>query len=129
MTNRPVGDLCQSQVWSVQPGDPIDAIGEEMIARRRTWAPVLDPTGTLVGVISAWDLLHMQAKGSPRHTPAWQACSGKPLTVAPDTPAQDAARLMREAHVHHLLVVSPQGKLLGVVSPLDLLAERQQQAG
>ena len=29
---------------------------------------------------------------------------------------------MREAHVHHLLVVSPEGKLLGVLSSLDLLA-------
>jgi CBS-domain-containing membrane protein len=35
---------------------------------------------------------------------------------------------MRKAHVHHLLVVSPQGKLLGVVSPLDLLVA-QQRAG
>ena len=129
MTNRPVSEFCQSHIWSVQPDDPIDAVGEEMIARRLTWAPVLDSTGSLIGVISAWDLLHMQAKGSPGNKPAWQACTYKPLTVPPDTPAEDAARLMREAHVHHLLVVSPQGKLLGVVSPLDLLAEQQQQAG
>ena len=128
MTNKPVIELCQPHVWSVQPGDPIDAVGEEMIARRHTWAPVLDSTRALVGVISAWDLLHMQAKGSPGHTPAWQACTYKPLTVPPHTLAEDAARLMRNAHVHHLLVVSPEGKLLGVVSPLDLLAERQQQA-
>lgn len=128
MTNRPVSELCQPHIWSVQPGDPIEAIGEEMIARHLTWAPVLDSTRSLVGVISAWDLLHMQAKGSPGRTPAWQACTYQPLTVPPETPAEDAARLMHEAHVHHLLVVSPQGKLLGVVSPLDLLAGRQQQA-
>lgn len=125
MRNRPVIELCQPHVWSVQPHDPIDAIGEEMIARRLTWAPVLDSMGSLVGVISAWDLLHLQAEDKPGRTPAWQACTYKPLTVPPETPAAEAARLMRKAHVHHLLVVSPQGKLLGVVSPLDLLAAQQ----
>jgi CBS domain-containing protein len=126
MNDRPVIELCQPNIWSVQPDDPIDDIGEEMVARRLTWAPVLDSTAALIGVISAWDLLHLQAEDRPGRTPAWQACSYKPLTVSPETTAAEAARLMRDAHVHHLLVVSPQGKLLGVVSPLDLLAQQQQ---
>jgi CBS domain-containing protein len=128
MMDRPVIELCQPHVWSVLPDDPIDAIGEEMVARHLTWAPVLDSMATLIGVVSAWDLLHMQAEDKPGHTPAWQACTYKPLTVLPDTPAAEAARLMREAHVHHLLVVSPQGKLLGVLSSLDLLAAQELKA-
>jgi CBS domain-containing protein len=127
MMDRPVIELCQPQVWSVLPDDPIDAIGEEMVARRLTWTPVLDSMATLIGVISARDLLHMQAEDKPGNTPAWQACTYKPLTVLPDTPAEEAARLMREAHVHHLLVVSAQGKMLGVLSSLDLLAAQKQQ--
>ncbi len=79
-------------------------------------------------MVSAWDLLRLQAEDKPGHTPAWQACTFKPLTVLPDTPAAEAARLMREAHVHHLLVVSPQGKLLGVLSSLDLLAAQELKA-
>jgi CBS domain-containing protein len=126
MMNRPVIELCQPHVWSILPDDPIDAIGEEMVARRLTWAPVLDSRATPIGVISAWDLLHMQAGGKPGNTPAWQACTYKPLTVPPDTSAEEAARLMREAHVHHLLVVSEQGKMLGVLSSLDLLAAQEQ---
>lgn len=125
MMDRPVIELCQPHVWSVLPDDSIDAIGEEMVARRLTWAPVLDSTATLIGVVSAWDLLHMQAEDKPDHTPAWQACTYKPLTVLPDTPAAEAARLMREAHVHHLLVVSAEGKLLGVLSSLDLLVAQK----
>ena len=124
MMDRPVIELCQPHVWSVLPDDPIDAIGEEMVARHLTWAPVLDSTEALLGVVSAWDLLRMQAEDKPGKTPAWQACTFKPLTVLPETPATEAARLMREAHVHHLLVVSPEGKLLGVLSSLDLLAEQ-----
>ena len=126
--DRPVIELCQPHVWSVLPDDPIDAIGEEMVARHLTWAPVLDSSAALLGVVSAWDLLRMQAEDKPGQTPAWQACTFKPLTVLPDTPATEAARLMREAHVHHLLVVSPEGKLLGVLSSLDLLPGQEQQA-
>ncbi|KQT10852.1 CBS domain-containing protein [Ramlibacter sp. Leaf400] len=121
--DKTVGELAKRGFWSVAPDDPVDAIAEEMVARRLTWAPVLDG-GSLVGVVSAWDLLHLRARGQSGDTPAWRACTYKPLTVAPDTPAAEAARVMRESHVHHLLVMSAEGKIVGIVSPLDLLAER-----
>lgn len=123
MMDKTVGELAKQGFWSVAPDDPVDAIAEEMVARRLTWAPVLDG-GSLVGVVSAWDLLHLRARGQSGDTPAWRACTYKPLTVAPDTPASEAARVMRESHVHHLLVVSEEGKIVGIVSPLDLLAEQ-----
>jgi len=119
---KTAGELARRPIWSVAPEDPADAIAEEMVARRLTWAPVLD-RDTLVGVVSAWDLLHLRARGCSGDTPAWRTCTYKPLTVGPDTPASEAARVMREAHVHHLLVVTPDQKIVGILSPLDLLAE------
>lgn len=119
--DKTVGELATRDFWSVAPDDPIEAIAEQMVARRRTWVPVLE-RGSLVGVVSAWDLLHCRARGQPGDTPAWRACTYKPLTVEPDTPVSEAARLMRDSHVHHLLVVSADGKIVGIVSPLDLLA-------
>lgn len=124
---KTVGELARPHVWSVAMDDPVDAVAEEMVARRLTWAPVID-RGTLVGVVSAWDLLHARARGLPADTPAWRVCTYKPLTVPPDTPASEAARRMRESHVHHLLVVTAEQKIAGVVSPLDLLAEQLRQA-
>lgn len=121
--DKTVGELAIRDFWSVAPDDPADAIADEMVARRLTWAPVLERE-VLVGVVSAWDLLHMRARGQSGDTPAWRACTYKPLTVTPETRASEASRLMREAHVHHLLVVSPEGKVVGIVSPLDLLAEQ-----
>ena len=125
--DKTVGELAKRSFWSVAPDDPVDAIAEEMVARRLTWAPVLE-RGVLVGVVSAWDLLHMRARRSAVDTPAWRACTYKPLTVTPETPVSEAARLMREAHVHHLLVVTPEQKIVGVLSPLDLLAEQVRSA-
>jgi CBS domain-containing protein len=122
MMDRTVGELATREFWSVAPDDPVGAIAREMVARRLTWAPVLEGD-TLLGVVSAWDLLHLRASGQADSTQAWRACTYKPLTVPPETPAAEAARLMREAHVHHLLVVQGDGKVVGVVSPLDLLME------
>ncbi len=122
MMEKTVGELAQRQFWSVAPDDPVEAIADEMVVRRHTWAPVLEGD-TLVGVVSAWDLLHLRASGLPGDTPAWRACTYKPLTVIPETSVPDAARLMREAHVHHLLVMTTDRKVVGVVSPLDLLGE------
>lgn len=119
--DRSVGELANRDFWWVAPDDSADAIAEEMVARRLTWAPVLDRE-MLVGVVSAWDLLHIRARGQAGNTPAWRVCTYKPLTVTPETPASEASRLMCVAHVHHLLVVSPEGKVVGIVSPLDLLA-------
>ena len=119
--DKMVGELAKRNFWSVAPDDPADAIAEEMVARRLTWAPVLEGD-TLVGVVSAWDLLHSRARGQQGDTPAWRACTYKPLTVAPETTASEAIRIMCQAHVHHLLVVSPDQKVVGFVSPLDLLA-------
>jgi len=121
--DRTVGELAIRDFWSVAPDDPADAIAEEMVARRLTWAPVLERE-VLVGVVSAWDLLHIRARGLADDAPAWRACTYKPLTVSPQTLASEASRLMRDAHVHHLLVVTPEGKVVGIVSPLDLLAEQ-----
>ena len=121
--DKTAGELAQRSFWSVAPEDPVDAIADEMVARHLTWAPVLE-RDVLVGVVSAWDLLHLRARGEAGATPAWRACTYKPLTVTPETAASEAARVMREAHVHHLLVVSTDRKVIGIVSPLDLLAEQ-----
>lgn len=120
MMDKSVGELATKPVWSVAPDDPVGQVAREMATRHLTWAPVLED-GTLLGVVSAWDLLHVRATGQPDSTEVWRACTYKPLTVPPETSAADAARLMREAHVHHLLVVQRDGKVVGVVSPLDLL--------
>ncbi len=119
--DKTAGELASRELWSVAPDDPVDAIADEMVARRLTWAPVLEGD-TLIGVVSGWDLLHLRARGEPGDTPAWQACTYKPMTIPPDTPASEAARLMRESHVHHLLVVGADRRIVGVLSPLDLLA-------
>jgi acetoin utilization protein AcuB len=45
-----------------------------------------------------------------------------PITAQPETTHKQASELMKEHRIHHLPVVDKQGKLVGIVVELDLLA-------
>ncbi|MFN8488733.1 MAG: CBS domain-containing protein [Caldilineaceae bacterium] len=47
--------------------------------------------------------------------------SSPALTITPDTPFQDALKLMHERKIRRLPVVDRNGKLIGIVSERDLL--------
>jgi CBS domain-containing protein len=101
--------------------------------------PVLDPGRRVIGVASEADLLDMQAA---RRLPAgairlaWQLrqwsqasmataadlMTAPAITIGPDAPVADAARLMHERHLGRLPVVDPQGRLAGIVSRADVLS-------
>ncbi|NML17652.1 CBS domain-containing protein [Azohydromonas caseinilytica] len=119
--NRPVSSLMQRWVCSVDMDTALADV-EGLFAREGlSWVPVLDEARTPVGVISAADLLRARAAGrDAAATPAWQLCSYRPVTVAPQLPVGEAARLMVERDIHHLIVLE-EGRIAGVVSALDLV--------
>jgi acetoin utilization protein AcuB len=43
------------------------------------------------------------------------------ITIHPDTPMQDALRIMRQEHIRRLPVVNKRGQLVGIVSEMDLM--------
>ena len=43
------------------------------------------------------------------------------LTVAPDTPVAHVARLLREKHISGVPVVNQQGRVVGIVTEIDLI--------
>ena len=45
----------------------------------------------------------------------------RPITIAPDTPIEDALKLMRESKVRRLPVLDKEGKLVGIITEKDLL--------
>ncbi len=120
-----------------------DASFKEMAAmlrsRRISAFPVLDDTGRVIGVVSAGDLLvkeAVQAAGTSllaalRHVHEDDKAAGvtaadlmttPAVTIGPDAPVAEAARLMYDRKVKRLPVVSPAGRLLGIISRVDVLA-------
>ena len=111
----------ERHVWRVDMDDTIAAVEALFVRQALSWAPVLESNGTIVGAISASDLLQFHAQGlDPTTVQAWQRCSYKPITVSPDTPISDVARLMIESKIHHV-VVTGSGGIAGVVSSLDFV--------
>ncbi|HEY1226721.1 MAG TPA: CBS domain-containing protein [Ramlibacter sp.] len=117
-----VGSVMHLQVWTVRPEDTLESAGRGLVEHRLHWAPVVDASGAVLAVLSAWDLLRFAVEGRAPTMPVWQACTYRPVAVAAETPLAQAAQLMRELKLHHLPVLSQDGWLAGVVSSLDLMA-------
>jgi CBS domain-containing protein len=112
----------------------------DMLRRRRVSGfPVLDRHDRIVGVISEADLLVKEAVQAAstslvaalRHVREEEKASGitaadlmsRPaITIGPDAPVAEAARIMYDRRVKRLPVVSASGHLVGIISRADVLS-------
>jgi CBS domain-containing protein len=115
---------------------------KEMIIRMRKSGvsafPVIDDEGRVIGVVSEADLLAKEADLATGQGPlagalrfgdqekaagvtAAELMTSPPLTVGPDTPLAEAARIMRDHRVKRLPVINATGRLIGIVSRGDVL--------
>jgi CBS domain-containing protein len=100
--------------------------------------PVLDDAGHVVGVVSEADLLLKEAgqealggyllssgrrggRAKAAGLTAAELMTTPAVTIRPDDSLADAARLMHDRHVKRLPVVDQAGRLVGIVSRVDLL--------
>jgi CBS domain-containing protein len=109
---------------SVTPESPA-AEAARLIASRGLGAiPVRDRLGRLVGLISEHDIVRVvafRAQGL-RGLAVEDVMTREIVTVHPDTEPKTALELMRSRDLRHLPVCTPEGHLLGLVAPGDLLA-------
>jgi len=92
-----------------------------MDRHRLSSVPVVDRMGTLCGVVLDEDLPRFQNVGS-----AQRACKFMRIpagVVGPHTPLTTAARLMRARDAPEFLVIDEGGRLIGVVSLGDAVAD------
>ncbi|MEO8804972.1 MAG: CBS domain-containing protein [Burkholderiaceae bacterium] len=125
----PISSMMQRQVHAVGMDDSLASIEALLREKRLSWAPVQDPAGRVVGVVSATDLLQARARQPDTdRISAWQLCTYKPVAVEPTTPVGDVARLMVERRIHHVVVIDGDA-LVGVVSSLDFVDLFESQSG
>lgn len=146
MAEMTVREVMTPDPVTVTPETPVGQAAALMLERRINGLPVVDDTGTLVGIICQSDLIAEQKKlplpsfftlldgyiplTSLKHLEreveriaavnVGQAMSRQPVTVGPQTPLSQAAALMVD-HNFHTLPVLDQGRLVGVVGKEDLL--------
>jgi CBS domain-containing protein len=143
-----VRDIMAPNPASVHPETPVEEVIELLRRHELPGVPVVDGEGRVVGMVTEADLvlpddqgdLHLphyinlfggtvfleplgRFEGRLRKAFASNAAdmmSADPDTVAPDTDVKDAARLVHDSG-HNRLPVVEDGRLVGVVTRLDLL--------
>jgi CBS domain-containing protein len=131
LAKRPVSEVMQREVVTLRAEDRLDLADDIMRLGRVRHMPVLDGE-RLVGVVSNRDLLAASLTKvldfEPTHRRAFmravevrEVMSKEVVSVAPETPVGDAARIMIERQIGCLPVVKQEGMLLGLLTETDLL--------
>ena len=121
------------ELVTIEPGTPITVAAEIMASKRIRRLPVVKQLANSpypVGIITATDILHayppevnpfsIVASDSSRvHATAGEIMRQSLHTVAPETPIEDAARIMRNMKISTLLVVQKE-KLVGLITESDI---------
>jgi|SRR5215207_5761372 len=144
-----VRDIMDSSPATVRPGTPVEEVVALLREHEVPGAPVVDDDGRCVGIVSEADLVLPDDQGD-LHIPHYINLFGgtvfleplgrfeqrlrkafastaadmmtrDPDTVAPDTSVKEAARLIHESGHNRLPVVDEDGRLVGVVTRLDVL--------
>ncbi|MFQ5415496.1 MAG: HPP family protein [Myxococcota bacterium] len=125
-----VGDLMQQALVSVSPELSVEEFEELLTAERIGGAPVVadDQTGVL-GVASKTDIVRALSEESTQwirdllrpDLTVRDIMTLDPVCVSPDEDVANVARTMIDGGLHRVLVID-KGDLVGIVTPLDLLA-------
>lgn len=125
-----VREIMTTRVATVSMDDRLNVI-KEIFEQAHFRHLLVVEDDLLVGVISDRDLLRalspyldtdaeMTRDTDTLNRRAHQIMSRQPITIAPDRPLQEAARLMLERHVSCLPILED-GALVGILSWRDLL--------
>lgn len=139
-----VAALMSKNIVSVQPSTTVADAVRIMLANRVSGLPVLDADSKLVGVITEGDLLRRAEISTEGKQAGWlkaflfpssvaadyvathgrhvgEVMTQTPISVGPETELEAVAKLMLHKRIKRLPVVTPDGRLAGMVSRSDLL--------
>jgi CBS-domain-containing membrane protein len=144
-----VRDIMEPDPVTVHPGTKMEDVVRTLKQHELPGVPVVDDDGRLVGIITEADLILQDDEGD-LHIPhyielfggivfleplsrfehrlnkafaakASEMMTADPDTVGPDTSVQEAAHLVHGRGHNRLPVVDDDGRLVGVVTRVDLL--------
>jgi CBS domain-containing protein len=115
--NVTLADLMSSPVMTVTKHETAAHAAKLMRSHRVSALPVVGPDQAPLGIITAADLLEDRSEASPVSSFMSKPAYTVPASEGPHV----AARIMRNHHLHHVVVVDHH-KVVGMVSAFDLLA-------
>lgn len=89
---------------------------------------VISEDGEAMGVVSDTDILKVIGKENWENIPAESIMTSRVETVKPTSTLAEAAKIMRDKHIHRLLIFSERGvgasqRPIGILSASDIVRE------
>ena len=115
------------QVVVAKENTNAEQISSRLLAGEFNGVPVVDDNGTVVGIVTALDILKALQGGKKLNTMlARDIMTTNPSVVKKDTPIEEIIRIVVEKEIVLVPVVEDNNnnKLIGVVARLDILREK-----
>lgn len=114
--NTKIADLMTEKVMTATPHQSVGHVREVMQSHSVHCMPIVDSEGSPVGIVTSTDVLQASNTGQP----VSRIMTESVYTVPQYGDVSLAARVMRNHHIHHVLVTH-EGQLIGLISSFDLL--------
>jgi len=127
MSEEPVlvDDLMVKKVITIRADRSVAEVIKSMVSNDISGIVVVDFAGDMVGMISAIDVFKVfnESNGTDKDFLAEDIMTPYTMDIQPETPAEDAAKIMLENGIHRLVVtMSPSKKKpVGIISSTDIL--------
>jgi len=130
-------DIMTIDVITTTPSTYLKEAARVMVGAGVSGLPVVDESGTLVGIITEADFLEREADRSQRRLlsamieergpivdaeTVGEVMTRDPVVIFPEATVTEAARVMAHHHVKRLPVVDSSGALVGIISRADVVA-------
>jgi predicted transcriptional regulator len=117
-----VGDVMTSSPLTLAPDQTLEDAARLFTNAKISGAAVVDTEGCIVGVLSKTDVLECSPfiPHSP-HARVRDAMSRTVITLRGADSAMSAVKLMSENRVHRIVVVSAEGRPIGMLSAMDVI--------
>jgi CBS domain-containing protein len=112
-------NMMTERVVTVAPDTPLVAIAATLVAERIGGVPVVGPGGEVVGFVSETDLATALMNPESARVLAREIMS-QPSVIDEFAPADEVIEALRSRRIHHLPVARGR-KLVGIITPLDVL--------
>ena len=113
-------NMMTERVVAVAPDTPLVAIAATLVAERIGGVPVVGPGGDVVGFVSETDLASALMCPDSAPATASEIMSQPTIVIDEFAPADEVIDALRSRRIHHLPVARG-GKLVGIITPLDVL--------
>lgn len=116
---KTVCDLMSKTVQTIHRDTIVSELEGIFVTHEISGAPIVDDSDHMVGFVSKTDIVRFDATGDdPFYARAHEIASPKVIKIGSSASIEEAAQMMLNEHVHHLVVMDGE-TIAGVLSTLD----------